>query len=207
MAKVNVGIIGCGDVTERKSGPAFNKVGEVCVLTSVMRRNLAKSQDYASRHGVPHYYDDAMEMITSGHINTVYIATPPSTHLEYARAAIDSGIQYLYIEKPLGLTSIEARSFLQECISVKGNEVKCVVAHYRRALPMFVRIKELIHGGALGAVRFVNIRLWKSKMREMSDSSVDWRTDPSVSGGGHFHDLSPHQLVIDSKLLLLSNLI
>jgi predicted dehydrogenase len=49
---VKWGIIGCGDVTERKSGPAFNKVPNSS-LVAVMRRSADKAADYAKRHHVP----------------------------------------------------------------------------------------------------------------------------------------------------------
>ena len=71
---INWGIIGCGDVTEKKSGPAFNKV-ENSQLMAVMRRNKAKAKDYASRHQVPFYYNDASQLIQSPEVNTIYIAT------------------------------------------------------------------------------------------------------------------------------------
>ncbi|WP_227625407.1 hypothetical protein [Geofilum rubicundum] len=58
MKKVNWGIIGCGDVTEKKSGPAFNKV-DGSRLMAVMRRNGQLAADYAARHKVPKWYDDA----------------------------------------------------------------------------------------------------------------------------------------------------
>jgi predicted dehydrogenase len=52
---VNWGIIGCGNVTEFKSGPAFNKVSD-SKLVAVMRRDALKAKDYAIRHQVPKWY-------------------------------------------------------------------------------------------------------------------------------------------------------
>jgi predicted dehydrogenase len=49
---ISWGMIGCGNVTEMKSGPAFNKV-ENSSLVAVMRRNGEKAKDYAIRHNVP----------------------------------------------------------------------------------------------------------------------------------------------------------
>ena len=45
------GFIGCGSVTERKSGPAFGKV-EGSKVVAVMRRDIEKAKDYAKRHGI-----------------------------------------------------------------------------------------------------------------------------------------------------------
>ena len=52
------GIIGCGDVTEVKSGPGFQKASG-SALVAVMRRDRARADDYARRHGVPRAYDAA----------------------------------------------------------------------------------------------------------------------------------------------------
>ena len=73
MNKINWGIIGCGDVTELKSGPAFNKVKN-SELVAVMRRDAAKAKDYASRHRVSKWYADASKLINDPDINAIYIA-------------------------------------------------------------------------------------------------------------------------------------
>src|SRR5258708_12769183 len=99
MKKINWGIIGAGDVTELKSGPAFNKVANSS-LVAVMRRDAAKAEDYARRHQVPRWDDDAGKLLNDPEVNTIYIATPPSTHAEYAMAAINGG-KPVYAEKPM----------------------------------------------------------------------------------------------------------
>src|SRR6187551_1308715 len=99
MEKINWGIIGCGDVSEVKSGPAFNKVNNSS-LVAVMRRDGAKAKDYAHRHQVPKWYDDASLLINDPDVNAIYIATPPSSHEEYTIAAIDAG-KPVYVEKPM----------------------------------------------------------------------------------------------------------
>lgn len=107
MDKINWGIIGCGDVTEVKSGPAFNKVPNSS-LVAVMRRNAAKAVDYANRHHVPRWYNDADKLINDPEVNAIYIATPPSSHEQYALAAIAAG-KSVYVEKPMTLNYASAR--------------------------------------------------------------------------------------------------
>lgn len=87
MKTVRWGIIGCGAVTEVKSGPAFAKVPG-SALVAVMRRDAGKARDYAQRHNVPRWYDDAEKLIADPDVDAVYIATPPSSHREYALKAI-----------------------------------------------------------------------------------------------------------------------
>src|ERR1700730_9641033 len=96
---ISWGIIGCGNVTEVKSGPAFNKVNH-SRLVAVMRRDAAKAADYAKRHQVPAWYSDAESMINDPAVNAVYIATPPKFHEEYVIAALQKG-KLVYVEKPV----------------------------------------------------------------------------------------------------------
>ena len=79
MDKIRWGIIGCGDVTEVKSGPALQKA-DGSELVAVMRRNGALARDYAARHRVPRWYDDATALLADPAVNAIYIATPPSSH-------------------------------------------------------------------------------------------------------------------------------
>ena len=79
MNNVRWGIIGCGDVTEVKSGPGFQKA-DGSSLVAVMRRDRAKAEDYARRHGVPRVHATAEALIADPGIDAVYIATPPDTH-------------------------------------------------------------------------------------------------------------------------------
>ncbi len=191
MNHINWGIIGCGEVTELKSGPAFNKVPNSS-LVAVMRRNGAKAKDYAERHGVPRWYDNANELINDPEVNAIYIATPPSSHEAYAIAAITAG-KPVYVEKPMALNAAEALNMAKR--STEKN-IKLVLAHYRRQQPFFKKIKQLIDEKAIGEVRLVNLIYYKAPFtkEELAIERNAWRVNPDVSGGGIFHDLAPHQL-------------
>jgi predicted dehydrogenase len=188
---INWGIIGCGDVTEKKSGPAFNKVANSS-LHAVMRRDAEKVADYARRHGVPHWYSDAEELMANAGLNAIYIATPPSSHADYAKTALQNGFN-VYVEKPVTRNAGEARAIAE---AVKSHpHQKLAVAHYRRAVPMFLKVKELLDNKLVGEVRTVQIRMWQSRKPALVANVADnWRVQPELSGGGYFHDLAPHQL-------------
>lgn len=186
---VKWGIIGCGDVTEVKSGPAFQKVDN-SELIAVMRRDGQKAADYAKRHGVPKWYDNADNLIHDPDINAIYIATPPSSHAEYAIKSMKAG-KPVYVEKPMAMNAAECEQMVN---TSKETGMPLFVAYYRRALPMFVKLKGLIDMNAIGDVKMINLILhWPAKPEEL-DGSAGWRVDPSISGGGHFHDLAAHQL-------------
>jgi len=192
MSTIKWGIIGCGDVTEIKSGPPLYRVPN-SKLVAVMRRDAVKAEDYARRHGVGKWYSDAEQLLDDPEINAVYIATPPSSHLEYALAGLRRGLN-VYVDKPVTVNAAEARQMAE---ALKHSSGKLSVAHYRRALPMYLYIKELLDNGAIGDVRSVQIRTWKSAKPINEEVAQDnWRVMPHLSGGGYFNDLSPHQLDI-----------
>lgn len=183
---VSWGIIGCGDVAEIKSGPAF-QLCENSQLLAVMRRNGDLAKDFAIRHNVPHYYDDAEELLNNPNINAVYVATPPSTHLHYALEALKAK-KNVYIEKPMVLSVEEAQQLKN---AVNKSSKKLVVAHYRRFLPLYIKVKELIDNQSIGQIKFVDLKFLKP--RDFNDKAK-WRLNAEISGGGYFHDIAPHQI-------------
>jgi predicted dehydrogenase len=191
MKKINWGIIGCGDVTEVKSGPAFNKVPNSSLI-AVMRRNADKARDYAQRHKVPKWYDDADKLISDPDINAIYVATPPSSHEQYTLAAIEAG-KHVYVEKPM---SVNFSSAIRMANAAKEKNIKLVAAHYRRGWPLFKKVKQLITERAVGDVRFARLELYKKPYtkEELEAPKTSWRVDRTIAGGGLFNDLAPHQL-------------
>ena len=190
MQEIKWGIIGCGDVTEVKSGPAFNKVANSSLI-AVMRRNAAKAADYAKRHGVPKWYSDASQLINDPAINAVYIATPPLQHEAYTIEALKAG-KHVYVEKPMALNAAAAKRMV---MATEQYGAKLSVAHYRRAQPTFLKIKSLLAEKAIGDIRWVDLHMLQPQQSAIiANSEENWRMDPTISGGGLFHDLAPHQL-------------
>src|SRR5687768_923402 len=126
MNEVKWGIIGCGDVTEKKSGPAFYKVTG-SKLVAVMRRDKEKAADYARRHNVPKFYDNADDLINDPEVTAVYIATPPGSHKEYTLKVAAAG-KPVYVEKPMALNFHECVEMIEACARF---HVKLFVAYYR----------------------------------------------------------------------------
>ena len=188
-AMIKWGIIGCGNVTEVKSGPAFGKVPG-SALVAVMRRNIDLARDYARRHNVPRYYGNADDLINDPEVNAVYVATPPGSHADYAIRVMRTG-KPVYIEKPMALN-------YSQCLEInrasQKYKVPVFVAYYRRSLPGFLKVKEFIDTGIIGKVRYVQINLIIPPSDDEKAGRLPWRVDPSVFGGGHFFDLASHQL-------------
>lgn len=192
LNEIRWGIIGCGDVCEIKSGPAFNKVPG-SKLVAVMRRDAAKAEDYAKRHHVPKSYADADDLIHDTEVNAIYIATPPSTHELYLAKALQAG-KPVYVEKPVTTDSASCQRMIDTANKFDG---KVSVAHYRRGLSAFRTAKQLVQSGRIGNIRTVLMRTLQAPPAKINKEEEDnWRLIPDISGGGIFHDLSPHQLDI-----------
>lgn len=196
-SKVRWGIIGCGDVTEVKSGPAFQKIHN-SELVAVMRRTGDCAKDYAERHGVPKWYDDADLLINDPEVDAIYIATPPGSHKEYTIKAARAG-KPIYVEKPMARTFEECQEMIAAC---EAAGVPLFVAYYRRAQPRFLKIKELLEKKAIGEVRFVSTTQYQKPAEDVKDSqNLPWRVQPHLSGGGLFFDLASHTLDMLDYLL------
>jgi len=192
LKTIKWGIIGCGNVTELKSGPAFNKI-EGSRLVAVMRRDKQKARDYARRHKVPKWYDDAGELIDDPDINAVYIATPPLYHAEFAIKSMKAG-KPVYVEKPMA-------AVYSDCIRMnqvsEETGMPLFVAYYRRCLPYFNKVKELIDEGRIGSILSAEIRLMSLPKKEDFDKkNLSWRVNSEIAGGGYFYDMACHQLDI-----------
>lgn len=192
MKTIRWGIIGCGDVTEVKSGPGFAKA-ERSALVAVMRRNGALARDYAQRHGVPRWYDSGAALIADPEVDAIYVATPPNAHKEYTIAAAAAG-KPVYVEKPMAMDAGECDAMVEAC---RAAGVPLFVAYYRRALPRFLEVKKLVDTGAIGDVRAVTITLYRQYQPPAvpgAAAALPWRIDPAISGGGLFVDLAAHTL-------------
>lgn len=189
MESIRWGIIGCGDVTEVKSGPAFNKVNNSS-LVAVMRRDADKAKDYAARHNVSKWYNNANKLINDKEVNAIYIATPPAFHEEYAIAAMNAG-KPVYIEKPMALNFESANRIAK---IAKEKNIKVSVAHYRRGQPLFNKVKQLLKENVVGDIRFAKLEFYKKPLNKeaLSIPKVAWRVNPEIAGGGLFHDIAPH---------------
>ena len=187
METVRWGIVGCGDVTEVKSGPGFQKA-EGSALVAVMRRDAAKAEDYARRHGVPRVHRRAEDLILDREVDAVYIATPPSTHCELALRAAAARKPCL-VEKPMALDHGECARMVD---AFRAAGVPLWVAYYRRALPRFLLVRDLVADGAVGDLTSVHVEVCDRLAGR--DRANAWRFDPAVGGAGLFFDMGSHSL-------------
>lgn len=203
MKTIRWGIIGCGDVCEVKSGPGLQKA-ENSALVAVMRRDGEKAKDFATRHNVPRWYDDAQKLIDDPEVDAVYIATPPGSHAEYALQVAEAG-KPIYVEKPMARNFAECEAMFA---AAQTANVPLFVAFYRRALPRFLKVKEILDSGGIGEVRAVTVQHFQKSQftdartaQAMNPQDLPWRVRPEVAGAGLFMDLAAHTLDLLDYLL------
>lgn len=195
-SKIRWGIIGCGDVTEVKSGPAYQKEPSF-TLAAVMRRNAELAEDYAKRHGVERFYDNADALINDPNIDAIYIATPPDSHKLYGLKVAAAG-KICCIEKPLAPNFDDCQAIVNAFEEAKTS---LFVAYYRRSLPRFVKIKSLLENGEIGNIRHITWVLNKTTSEQDLSQVYNWRTDKKVAPAGYFDDLASHGLDLFAFLL------
>jgi predicted dehydrogenase len=188
---VHWGILGCGDVCEVKSGPALQQASD-SELVAVMRRDRARAEDFAERHGVPAFYDDADRLIDDLRVDAVYIASPPGSHLELALKVAAAG-KPAYVEKPMARNHAECERMLE---AFDKASLPLFVAYYRRALPRFVKARAIIESGLLGTITGVSYRFASAAHRSLDSVALPWRLQAEHAGGGLFLDLASHTLDI-----------
>ncbi|MEJ2637252.1 MAG: Gfo/Idh/MocA family oxidoreductase [Calditrichia bacterium] len=197
LTSLKWGMIGCGDVTEKKSGPAFNKVAHSS-LAAVMCRTPGRARDYAQRHHIPRWYENIEGLLQNQDVNAIYVATPPDSHAYYTELVAATG-RPVYVEKPMARTYKECLRMIDVC---EKADVPLFVAYYRRRLPKFLQIEELLNSGTIGEVRAVSTMLLiPPGPADLNPDNLPWRVIPEIAGGGYFVDLASHQLDLLDYLL------
>jgi 1,5-anhydro-D-fructose reductase (1,5-anhydro-D-mannitol-forming) len=190
------GILGCGNVTELKSGPAYQKTDGFEVV-AVMRRDAVKADDYAKRHGISKYYTNADDLINDPEIDAIYIATPPDVHKFYGLKVAAAG-KICCVEKPLAPNYQDSLAIYN---AFQEKNIPLFVAYYRRTLPRFEQVKKWLNTGCIGEIRHIRWHLSKSANAKDLSGEGNWRTDTAIATGGYFDDLASHGLDLFTHLL------
>ena len=185
MNTIRWGLIGCGDVAEVKSGPALYKA-EGSALVAVMRRDRAKADDYARRHNVPRVHTRAEDLIEDPEVDAVYIATPPSSHCDLALKVAAAGKPCL-VEKPMAINHAECLRMVEAFSTARR---PLWVAYYRRALPRFLKVRELLRARAIGQLTSIHVKVTDPLVT--GEAAKAWRFNTEIAGAGLFLDLASH---------------
>ena len=184
--QIKWGFIGCGKVVEQKSGKAFNQLPNSCIH-SIMRRNLEDAYNSAKKFSAQNWFDNINDLLNSD-IDAVYIATPPGLHYEQALACCNAG-KPIYIEKPFARNYTEVKAIVD---AFERKDVPIYVGHYRRALPRFQKIRQLLMENCIGKICSVDFYL--NRVFSQFEADNTWLYNPILSGGGKFFDIAAHTI-------------
>jgi predicted dehydrogenase/nucleoside-diphosphate-sugar epimerase len=151
MSKINIGIIGCGAVSEKFHIPVASASKDVN-LTALVDKNVKHAEGLAKKYGVSYCFDDYRSL--AGKVDAVIVAVPHHLHAPIAIGLLEKGIHVL-VEKPMALTSDECERM--NAASRKGNAI-LAVGLVRRFLNSHRYVKELISGGFIGKVESFDIK-------------------------------------------------
>lgn len=182
------GILGCGDISDKRGAPAINAQPQ-SRLVCVQSRSAANAASFAERHGAKWHTPHRVELLSDPDVQAVYIATEHHRHHEDVLAAAEAG-KHILVEKPMALTTAHCREMIAAC---QANGVALQVAYYRRYYPKMIRMKELLDSGAIGEPVTASIHLAGRISREAA-TPANWRLNAELSGGGALVDTGSHRL-------------
>jgi predicted dehydrogenase/threonine dehydrogenase-like Zn-dependent dehydrogenase len=149
--KINVGFIGAGSFAQSYLIPNVKSFG--ASLDTVVTSRGITSKNVAEKFGFNVCSSDKKDVIENKNINTVFIATPHSSHADLVIHSLESG-KNVFVEKPLAVSMEE----LNKIIDVKSNNNQpLMVGFNRRFAPISVSIKKEFENS--GEPLVINIRV------------------------------------------------
>jgi predicted dehydrogenase len=190
MSKVGWGLIGCGDIAQKRVAPALRDLPKV-ELVAVNRARAELAAAFAKQFGARKWYADWRELLADPDIEAVYIATPVHCHAEQTIAAAEAG-KHVLCEKPMALNVAECDRMIAAC---EANGVKLGVAYYRHFYPVLARVKELIAAGVIGKPILAQINAFEWNAMT-PDNPRYWFFTKAQSGGGPMMDFGCHRIEV-----------
>jgi len=150
-SKVKWGILSTASIGTEQVIPAMIK-GEQCDVQAIASRSKDAAEKVAKRFEIPRAYGSYEELLMDHEIDAVYIPLPNHLHVPWSIKAIRAG-KHVLVEKPIALSSEEARKLLDE--SLKYPELKVMEAFMYRHHPQWLKAKELVESGSIGKLRTI----------------------------------------------------
>ena len=118
MSKVRWGILSTAKIGLQKVIPAM-QMGQYCEIRAIASRNVVQADKAAALLKIPNAYYSYEELLAKPDIDAVYIPLPNHLHVEWAIKALEAG-KHVLVEKPAGLSSLEAERLLQASKAIKS---------------------------------------------------------------------------------------
>lgn len=175
---VRIGVVGAGAIAQLTHLPLLSKM-RGAKLVAVCDNDRAKARALADRFGIDDTYNDIEDLLESGELQAVVVATPNHLHEPHVLSALAAGLDVL-CERPLAMSSRGVERIINA--AARGSRKVLVANNYRfrsdvQALAAFLR------GGELGKLTGIRAGAYHFRRGEQS-----WRLRRAESGGGAFFD-------------------
>ncbi len=147
--KIRWGILGLGKIAH--SFARDLQLAKDGVLTAVASRSLEKATEFGKEYRAEFAYGSYEELLGSGAVDVVYIATPHTSHAAWSIKAMEHG-KHVLCEKPMGVNAAEVAQMIA---AAKSNGVFLMEALWSRFNPSIRKVKSLVDEGAIGELRYL----------------------------------------------------
>lgn len=183
--KVRVGMLGSSWWADSMYLPALasHPHGQVTAIAG------REAPALAARWSIAHSFADYEELLDSGLVDAVIVATRNDLHCPLTLAALDRGLHVL-CEKPLGLTYVEAARMAK---AAEARGAICMTPFTYHYMPVPRYLKALVDDGYIGRPYHLNLRYFTGFGQ---GGGYNWRFDENVSGSGALGDIASHFLFL-----------
>jgi predicted dehydrogenase len=192
---VRWGLVGCGDIAEKRVAAALRE-SRASALLGVARARAELAADFAARHRARRHYADWRELVRDPEVDAVYVATPVRSHAEQAVAAAEAG-KHVLCEKPMALSVVECERMIA---AARSHGVRLGVAYYRHHYPVVRRLRELLASGGIGRPVLAEMQAFEP-FDVPPDHPRAWFLRKAEAGGGPMFDFGCHRVEVLLDLL------
>lgn len=175
MDKVRWGILSTAKIGTEQVIPAM-QAGKYCDMLAIASRDLDRAQAAARQLGIPKAYGSYEELLSDPEIDAVYNPLPNHLHVPWSVRALEAG-KHVLCEKPIGLTSAEAKRLLDA--SRRHPELKVMEAFMYRFHPQWQKAKQLVEAGEIGELQTI-----QSFFAYYNVDPSNIRNQADIGGGG-----------------------
>lgn len=194
---INVGIIGCGSITQQRHAPEYHE-NKACRIAAFSDPVVERARKLADKYSCE-AYQDYREIINNPSIHAVSVCSTNSTHAPIAVAALKAG-KHVLCEKPMAVSTAEAEMMIR---AAEENRKILMPGHSQRMLAAHRKAKEILASGTLGKVlTFRSVFKHRGPETWSADrGSLTWFFDKKSACMGVLGDLGVHKIDILHWLL------
>jgi len=196
--KIKWALIGCGKVVLKNKTTPFKNFNNT--ITAICTTNIKHSINARKKLKLKkcNCYDNIYDLLNNEKFDAIYICTPPKYHFEYLKLLHNFNIPLIYVEKPFVLNLNQAKQIEK---IYRNSNTKIFIAHYKRLMKKFVKLKYLIQKNIIGKVNKIEGSFDRPFNK---DHLKSWIYNKEISGGGRFFDIGPH--IIDILYNIFGNI-